>query len=174
VLPGPHVAQSAVGPNRQAGDAMDSAGAATTQGVLNALAAYQRTLAPPVTRFDAWARGQQSALSAQEQRGFALFVGKARCALCHRTWRFTDDGLHDIGLPLDHAEPQRQFKTPPLRAIALTAPYMHDGRFAGLARVVEHYNDGAIERPTLSPNLQARLNLSPAETAALTAFLRTL
>ncbi|MEL6747465.1 MAG: c-type cytochrome, partial [Pseudomonadota bacterium] len=102
------------------------------------------------------------------------FVGKARCALCHRTWRFTDDRLHDIGLPLDHAEPQRQFKTPTLRAITDTAPYMHDGRFAGLARVVAHYNDGAIERLTLSPNLQARLNLSPAEIAALTAFLRTL
>jgi cytochrome c peroxidase len=73
-----------------------------------------------------------------------------------------------------------RFKTTSLRNIELTAPYMHDGRFATLEEVVEHYNSGIQAHPTLSPALAdvngdpIRLNLTASQKAALVAFLKTL
>lgn len=89
-----------------------------------------------------------------------------------------DGGVGDVsGNPGD----DRRFKSSSLRNIALTAPYMHDGRFADLAAVIEHYDSGVQAQPTLDPRLRVpgtaeprKLNLTPAEKAALVAFLRTL
>ena len=63
--------------------------------LMAALAAYERTLASPQTRFDQWVEGDDSALSDEERQGFTLFVGKAGCVGCHGGWRFTDDGFRD-------------------------------------------------------------------------------
>jgi cytochrome c peroxidase len=150
--------------------------------LLAALATYERTLVSPPTRFDRWVGGDRAALAAAEIQGFLLFNGKAGCAACHAGWAFTDHAFHDIGLPgidpgrgraiglpaADHA-----FKTPGLRELARTAPYMHDGRFATLDEVLDHYAGGIVDRPTLSPDLR-RLVLTATERSQLLAFLATL
>lgn len=89
-----------------------------------------------------------------------------------------DPGLGGVtGLAAD----QGKFKSPSLRNVALRAPYMHDGRFATLEEVVEHYDSGVVDHPTLDPALREspggppmRLFLSPSDKAALVAFLGTL
>ena len=118
-----------------------------------------------------------------EVRGFRLFTGKAGCVLCHVGWRFTDDRFHDIGLAsrdggrgaVPGGTPGLMaFKTPSLRELAHTAPYMHDGSLPTLEAVVAHYAGGFVARPSLSTNLVRDLRLSPAERGDLVAFLRTL
>jgi cytochrome c peroxidase len=151
--------------------------------VVKALAAYVRSLISPRTRFDAWIEGDAGALSAGEVRGFRLFTGKAGCVLCHAGWRFTDDKFHDIGLP--GKDPGRgavpggtpglgAFKTPGLRELTHTAPYMHDGSLPTLAAVLAHYSGGFQRRPSLAPNMKRDLRLGAQEKADLVAFLRTL
>ncbi len=151
--------------------------------LLAALAAYERSLVSGVSRFDRWVEGDEAALSAAESQGFDLFVGKAGCVACHGGWRLTDDAFHDIGLSGD--DPGRgavaggvaglaQFKTPSLREIARTAPYMHDGSLATLEAVVDHYAGKLVERPSLDANVVRGLELSASERAALVAFLQTL
>ncbi len=151
--------------------------------VVKALASYVRSLVSSPTRFDAWIDGESGALNSGELRGFRLFTGKAGCMLCHAGWRFTDDRFHDIGLPgkdpgraaIPDGTPGRTaFKTPSLRDVARTAPYMHDGSLPTLAAVLGHYAGGFISRPTLAPHMNRRLRLSTKEKADLIAFLRTL
>jgi cytochrome c peroxidase len=150
--------------------------------VAKALASYVRSLVSPRTRFDAWIEGDRQALEANEVRGFRIFTGKAGCVLCHVGWRFTDDRFHDIGLPGKDAGRGAvaggtpglpAFKTPTLRELALTAPYMHDGSRPTLAAVVAHYADTFLKRPSLAPSIR-RLDLTGAERADLIAFLGTL
>jgi cytochrome c peroxidase len=151
-------------------------------GVAKALASYVRSLVSPRTRFDAWIEGDDGALKANEVRGFRLFTGKAGCVLCHVGWRFTDDRFHDIGLPGNDAGRGAvvggtpglpAFKTPSLRELASSAPYMHDGSRPTLAAVVAHYADTFLKRPSLAPSIR-RLHLTAAERADLIAFLGTL
>lgn len=151
--------------------------------LVSALAAFERTLVSPETRFDRWVAGDDGALSDQEHAGFDIFVGKAGCVGCHGGWRFTDDGFRDIGLRGDDpgrsaivgGSPElRQFKTPGLRQLTLTAPYMHDGQLATLRDVVDHYAGGLVKRPSLDSNLVRDLTLSEAEKEALVAFLKSL
>ena len=103
--------------------------------------------------------------------------------LCHVGWRFTDDRFHDIGLrsqdPGRSAVPdgtpgRMAFKTPSLRELAYTAPYMHDGSLPTLLAVVAHYSGGFVRRATLAPNMNRQLRLTAQEKADLVAFLRTL
>ena len=151
--------------------------------ILAALAAYERSLVSPETRFDAWVRGDSDALDETELRGFRIFVGKGGCVACHGGWRMTDDSFHDVGLRT--TDPGRSavpgglagiaaFKTPGLRQVAKTAPYMHDGSLATLDAVVDHYSGKLIRRPSLSPNIVRDLDLDAGERAALIAFLKTL
>jgi cytochrome c peroxidase len=151
--------------------------------VAEALAAYVRSLVTPPSRFDAWVDGDNAALRPGELRGFNLFIGKAGCVLCHVGWRFTDDRFHDIGLPggdggrgaVPGGTPGLMaFKTPSLRELVHTAPYMHDGSLATLEAVLRHYTGGFTARPSLATNLDRSLRLSAAERSDLVAFLRTL
>jgi cytochrome c peroxidase len=148
------------------------------------------------------------AFTQQENQGKALFLGRGGCAACHLDsgppqpgarlnqaifliFRATNNGLDasltdgDTGVGgVTGAQNQLGlFKSPSLRNVALTAPYMHDGRFATLDEVVEHYNSGVKPHPNLDPRLRVsptgaveprRLNLTPAEAASLVAFLKTL
>jgi cytochrome c peroxidase len=157
--------------------------AVTRANLLKALAAFERTLVSPETKFDRWARGDDGALNADERAGLRLFVGKAGCVSCHTGWRFTDEAFHDIGLPgsdpgrgavLGVKAAKNAFKTPSLRERVWTAPYMHDGSMATFEDVVDHYADRVVERPTLSADLPRRIALSPGERAQLVAFLNTL
>jgi cytochrome c peroxidase len=148
-----------------------------------AIATFERTFVSPQTRFDRWVAGEQGALGESEVAGFRLFTGKAGCAKCHSGFAFTDYAFHDIGLPGDDRGrgavlrlpvAEHAFKTPGLREIGRSAPYMHDGSLATLADVLRHYQEGIVERPTLSKDLTRRLELSQAERADLIAFLGTL
>jgi cytochrome c peroxidase len=155
----------------------------TKEKVTQAIATFERTLVSNKAPFDRWIDGDEAAIGASAKRGFELFNGKGNCESCHSGWRFTDDGFHDIGLKSEDrgrggqvpSEPSLQyaFKTPTLRNIDQRAPYMHDGSAASLHDVVAHYNDGFVERPSLSPEMH-RLGLSEPEIADLIEFMHTL
>ena len=111
----------------------------------------------------------------------------ADCFHCHGGALFSDHQFHDNGLDGDAPGraavtqlpgDQRKFSTPSLRNVSLTAPYMHDGRFATLEEVVEHYSSGIHRSPTLDPNLAKHppegLQLATSDKAALVAFLKSL
>jgi cytochrome c peroxidase len=148
------------------------------------------------SKFDRALRGETS-LTAEEQKGFELFVteydparGKrgADCFHCHGGPLFSDFAYKQNGLRLAtdrgrekvtaSASDAGKFKTPSLRNVAVTAPYMHDGRFRTLEEVVAHYDHGVVRTPTLDPNLakhpSAGMKLSGDDQRALVAFLRAL
>lgn len=160
-----------------------AAAGVTETAVLDALAAYERSLISPKSSFDLWVEGDDGALTEEELEGFGIFVGKGGCVSCHGGWRFTDDAFHDIGLPgkdlgrgalASGASGLPQFKTPSLREAARTAPYMHDGSLATLEDVVGHYAGGLVKRPSLAATVVRDLELTDQEKAALVAFLKTL
>jgi cytochrome c peroxidase len=151
--------------------------------ILASIASYERTLVSPPSRFDRWVAGDDEALTETESEGFDLFVGKAGCVACHGGWRFTDDAFHDIGLK--GVDPGRgaveggvpglaQFKTPSLRELTYTAPYMHDGSLPDLRTVVDHYAGGVVQRSSLDANVVRDLILTEDEKMDLISFLRTL
>jgi cytochrome c peroxidase len=163
--------------------AFPSSPAIAETSILQVLADYERSLVSPKTRFDAWVEGDDGALTQSEKQGFDIFVGKGGCVSCHGGWRFTDDAFHDIGLP--GSDPGRggiaggtpglpAFKTPGLRELAQTAPYMHDGSLTTLSAVIDHYVGAKTERPSLSPNIVRDLTLTRTDKEALIAFLLTL
>ncbi|MBI4422002.1 MAG: hypothetical protein HY560_14350 [Gemmatimonadetes bacterium] len=121
------------------------------------------------------------------RRGLELFRGGASCAVCHDGLLFTDEEFHNTGVAWrDEAfadsgrfvitrrpEDMGAFKTPTLRDLELTAPYMHDGSLATLQEVVDFYDRGG--RPNLHLDSAVRpLHLTPGEKAVLVAFLRSL
>lgn len=151
--------------------------------ITRAIAAYQRTLVSPPTRFDRWIDGDGDALSEAEVAGFRIFTGKGRCLACHGGWRFTDDLVHDIGLPSrdrgaaaisGKSRAERTFKTPSLREALWSAPYMHDGSLRTLDDVVAHYAGRLQRRPSLASELAQPIRLAARERANLVAFLKTL
>lgn len=162
-----------------------------------ALEQFVLTLTTYRSKFDLALAGFTQ-LTPEEQRGFELFMTEyeprmgqrgADCFHCHGAPLFTDHQFHNNGLDSGPEDPGRmkvtgrdadlgKFATPTLRNIALTAPYMHDGRFKTLEEVVDHYSDGVQRSPTLDPNLAKHpldgISLSPKDKKALVAFLRTL
>jgi cytochrome c peroxidase len=104
---------------------------------------------------------------------------RGNCTACHVGPNFTDERLHNTGVAwregklTDIGAGQGNFKTPTLREVARTAPYMHDGRLATLEQVVDFYSDGGRANPGLDPEIR-RLNLSSEEKRTLAAFLRSL
>jgi cytochrome c peroxidase len=151
--------------------------------IARALAAYERTLVSPPTRFDAWVAGNADALTPAEVGGFKVFAGKGRCIACHSGFAFTDRNFYDIGLPgtdkgrgkeMNLPAADYAFKTPTLRELAWTAPYMHDGSLPTLDDVVRHYERGGVDRPTRSRDMAASLRLTDEERADLIAFLEAL
>lgn len=164
-----------------------------------ALAQYQRSLVSADSKYDRVVKGKAAYTSA-EQRGHQIFFDEAdfdpavalpvgECAHCHTAPHFTNQRFFNNGL--DEAPTLTEFKdngrgavtgnpyenglfrTPTLRNIALTAPYMHDGRFATLEEVIEHYNSGGHYAENRSPNVRP-LGLSERDKADLLAFLQTL
>ena len=157
------------------------------QGIAEAIAAYERTVLSTNSAFDKYVLGAQKAMDEAAVRGLALFKGKARCILCHNGPNFTDNQFHNLGVPqvgpmkedlgrfaVSRAEKDRgAFKTPTLRSITETAPYMHDGAFKTLEEVVEFMDQGGGSNPNLSP-LVKPLNLTAEEKSDLVAFLKAL
>lgn len=161
----------------------EAQGAVTAELMARAIAAYERTLISPPTRFDRWIEGDAGALTAAEQRGFATFTGKGKCSVCHSGFALTDHSFYDIGLPSEDegrakimglTSTRHAFKTPTLRELAWTAPYMHDGSLATLEDVVRFYEAGGVDRPSKASDLARGLQLSDAERQDLIAFLEAL
>lgn len=155
-----------------------------------AFAAFERTLETGRSKFDL-SVDDKAKLTAQEERGRKLFVSdRTHCFDCHRGPDFTNDEFKNIGLYdgkklLDKgrfiisgdSNDLGRFKTPGLRNVAITAPYMHDGRFSTLEQVVNYYNtpDAFVLRPiNIDSTLKTSLGLLPEEKADLVAFLKTL
>jgi cytochrome c peroxidase len=162
-----------------------------------ALEQFMLTLISQDSRFDRAARGREE-LTESEKRGLQLFITEhdparglrgADCFHCHGGTLFTDHDFKNTGLALTDDDLGRmlvtgrdadrgKFKTPSLRNVAVTAPYMHDGRFATLQEVVEHYDRGVQRTATLDPNLakhpMSGLGLTADDKRDLVAFLTTL
>ncbi len=159
----------------------------TIDGVGKAIASFQRTILSgnsPADRFDF---GQEEkAISPEAQRGLELFRGKARCTRCHSGFNFTDEKFHNLGIGWDdntvdlgrymvtkNSEEIGAFKTPTLREIARSPPYMHDGRFKTLEEVVNFYNKGGVKNPH-QDSLIIPLELTEQEKHDLVEFLHML
>ncbi|MCP3958728.1 MAG: DUF1565 domain-containing protein [bacterium] len=168
--------------------------AVTFERVTFAIAAFERTLISQSSRFDRYARGERGALSESERRGLNLFRSlKTRCFECHNLPTFANPDFKVIGVPdpddletpdLGRAEIEggeayaRAFKVPTLRNVALTAPYMHNGRFETLAEVLDFYSLGGgtgqgLELANLDDKIRA-FPLTAEEKHDLIAFLHTL
>lgn len=166
----------------------------STDKVGMALQAFLHSINSNNTRFDLAQRGELL-LSSLEQKGSELFMSKYDCNSCHQVGSpngyifagtFANIGLdedyQDEGLArvTNQAQDDGKFKIPSLRNVALTAPYMHDGRFATLDEVVEHYSEGIADNENLDARLRRldgtpqRFNIPAEDRAALIAFLKTL
>lgn len=151
----------------------------TPEALSHALASYVRSILSGNSRYDRFVSGERAALSAEEQAGLQIFRGKGHCTACHMGPTLTDERLHNTGvawkkgLLTDPGGGNGRFKTPTLREIARTAPYMHDGSFATLDEVVDYYDRGGNRNPFLDPELR-RLGLSVFEKQALVTFLHSL
>ena len=169
----------------------------TTNRVARALEQFVLSLVSTDAKFDRVRKGLDR-FTDEEQRGFELFhtefdpragLRGADCFHCHGGPLFSNHSFANNGL--DAAFPDRgraeatgrpgdegRFAVPSLRNVALTAPYMHDGRFATLEEVVDHYDHGLAQHPTLDPNLAkhplAGIRLDESDRRALVAFLKTL
>jgi cytochrome c peroxidase len=147
--------------------------------VTAALASFVRTIRSGDSRFDRYSAGQRNALSDLERAGLAVFRGRAACFTCHLGPNFTDERFHNTGVAwrngqfADAGAGRGEFKTPTLREVARTAPYMHDGSIKTLEDVVDFYSEGGRPNPNLDPQIQP-WHFSPDEKRALVAFLRSL
>jgi len=149
-----------------------------------AIAAFERTVLAGNSPYDRYKAGDGQALSELAEKGRRLFFGKANCSGCHTGPNFTDNGFHNVGIGMEHAQPDHgrellsklagdrgAFKTPTLRDIARTAPYMHDGSLATLEDVVEYYSKGGTPNEHLDEEIFP-LNLSDEQKMALVAFMK--
>jgi cytochrome c peroxidase len=170
-------------------------GPITYEMVEKAIAAFERTVVSGNSPFDRWNfGGDEKAVSDSVKRGFVVFTSpeKGNCAACHLVSKehalFTDNKFHNIGVGVNNGEvtdPGRfsvtkneaergAFKTPSLRNIALTGPYMHDGSLKTLKDVIDYYIGGANSNPQLDKNIRVLDFLTGQERADLLAFLESL
>ena len=173
--------------------------------IANAISSYVRSLISLNSRFDVYMRGDRAKLSVSEKNGFNLFAGRAKCATCHFIPlfnglvppEFTDTETEVLGVPATNSKLNAaldtdsgkynitkaaihkfSFKTPTLRNINLTAPYMHNGVFNTLEEVMDFYNEGGGAGLNIAPENQTlptgKLNLSKKEIIDIIAFMKAL
>jgi cytochrome c peroxidase len=151
----------------------------TSQELSQALASFVRSILSGDAPFDRFIQGDRSALNSAQQAGLQLFRGTANCAACHSGPNFTDERLHNTGVAwrdgkfADAGAGKGNFKTPTLREVARTAPYMHDGSLPTIEDVIEYYDRGGNRNPALDEEIRP-LRLSSEEKRDLAAFLRCL
>jgi cytochrome c peroxidase len=157
--------------------------------VSKAIANFERTVVSRDAPFDRWVAGKANAMTADQIKGFALFIdpAKGNCATCHSGANFTDNGFHNLGLASfgkDNPDIGRYgqkpvaamkgaFKTPTVREAANTGPYFHDGSAQTLLDVVEHYRQGGAVKTNLSADMRP-LSLSDTEARQIVAFMEAL
>ena len=175
----------------------------TESNTLKALAQFERTLVSSNSRYDQFRRGNRAALSSFEQQGLVLFTTHpngilrgGNCGDCHSGDLQTNNTFSNNGLDLTFTDlgvgqltgkttDNGKFRVPSLRNIALTAPYMHDGRFTSLEQVVDHYNEHVVlASPNIDPLMLSTTNdpsqasftldLTTDEKAKIVAFMKTL
>ena len=161
--------------------------AVNAQDLARALASYVRSILSGNSPLDRYMNGEREALSAQARQGLAIFRGKGNCTACHAGPNLTDEQFHNTGIAWNDGalrDPGRfavtgkdhdhgSFKTPTLRDVSLTKPYMHDGSIGTLEEVIEFYNRGGNPNPYLDPEPRP-LELTRQEKQALLAFLKSL
>ncbi|MCP9749977.1 cytochrome-c peroxidase [Ferruginibacter sp. HRS2-29] len=165
--------------------------------IVKALAQFQRTLISANSRYDKYIRHETGGtLSASELNGLQLV--RQKCQSCHQGDLFTDNDFHNNGIDDDFSNTAfdgiflgrarvtfnnadlGKFKTPTLRNILLTSPYMHDGRFSTISQVLDHYSDGIKVSATTDPLVKQNpgglpgISLTPQQKADITAFLHAL
>lgn len=158
----------------------------TKDGVGKAIASFERTLLCGNSAFDRFAAGDQKALTLSAKRGLILFREKANCETCHTGFNFTDESYHNLGVGMDKPKPDLgrfnvtkkesdtgAFKTPTLRNITASAPYLHDGSAKTLEDVIDFYDKGGTKNPHLSKEIKP-LHLTAQEKGDLVAFLKSL
>ncbi|MES2746389.1 MAG: hypothetical protein V4655_13240, partial [Bdellovibrionota bacterium] len=137
-----------------------------------------------VSPWEKFLNGDDNSMSIDAKLGMDLFMGKARCNVCHMGWTFSDNSSYDLGLKTNDKGQGRltkgegwddfKFKNPPLLDIVHRAPYMHDGSLADLQAVIEFYNRGGdVDRKYKSADVRP-LNLSPLEKHQILSFLRAI
>jgi cytochrome c peroxidase len=168
----------------------------TLQKILDAIAAFERTLTSRRSRFDEFVMGRYKQLTDQEVQGLHLFRTKARCMNCHNGAYFTDNQFHNIGLTYygrkyedlgrynitKEAADVGKFRTPSLRDVMRTRPWMHNGLFDNMDGILNMYSAGMPQPkpkpeqvndplfPKTDPLIQ-KLDLTPEEKKAIVAFL---
>ena len=174
-------------------------GPATGDRIVQALASFVRTIQAGDTDWDRHPQDDASLERSATGRGFKVFTEVAQCSLCHAPPLFSDMDFHNLGVGYDTDKPdpgrgkalasrakkagqpspagaetsQGAFKTPSLRAVTLTAPYLHDGRFESLEETVDFMLGGGIDNPHLDEKMKPH-SLTPQQRDNLLAFLRAL
>lgn len=161
----------------------------TSERIRKALSQFMMTMVSANSKYDYYVLGDAGALSTDEKNGMTLF--KQKCGSCHAGELFTDYSFRNNGLaPLQIDDKGRygitkdandlyKFKVPSLRNVALTGPYMHDGRFTSLDQVLNHYSDNMQSSATLDPvfkisDSKVGISLTASEKQSIILFLRTL
>lgn len=155
----------------------------TSQRIFKSIAQFMGAIVSDNAKYDKYQRGE-TGLTTAEQNGLKVYNEK--CASCHTAPLFTDFSFRNNGLKptavndsgrmriTQVAADMYKFKIPSLRNLRYTAPYMHDGRFKTLDQVLDHYDSGIFQTPTLDTQLQNGISLSTQERTDLLAFLNTL
>lgn len=160
----------------------------STERFTKALSQFMLAMVSSNSRYDLYLRGTANALTANEKEGLTIF--RQKCGSCHSGELFTDQSYRNNGLSIDknpdqgrftitqNPDDRYKFKVPSLRNVGYTAPYMHDGRFATLEQVLEHYSQNVKQTPNLDGLLKNDVKLGIALTAdekqKIVAFLKTL
>jgi cytochrome c peroxidase len=158
----------------------------TIDHVAKAITTFERTILSGNAPYDRWKAGDNKGMTPQQVRGMDVYFNKAKCDQCHEGVNFTTNMYANLGVGSDKPEPDvgrfavtknpldwGAFKTPTLREIANTAPYMHDGSLKTLEEVVDFYDKGGIPNKNLDQKIK-RLNLTDQDKKDLVAFLRAL
>jgi len=162
----------------------------TSSTIARSLAQFMRTLISDDSKYDQWKR-EEIELNSEELKGYSVY--QEHCSSCHKEGLFTDLSYHNNGLDSSYPDPPEleglyqgryritykeedmgAYKTASLKNLSFTAPYMHDGRFANLDEVLDHYETGIKTNETLAPQLEKGIVLSATERTELLAFLNSL
>ncbi|HEU5289024.1 MAG TPA: cytochrome c peroxidase [Cyclobacteriaceae bacterium] len=155
----------------------------TIENLTQAIATFERSIVSNNSPYDQYVKGNANALSVDQEEGLLLFFGKANCSSCHSGPMFSDYNYYNLGVPFNSKIPADSgrnkkflFRTPTLRNVTLTAPFMHSGVYATLEEVLEHYDGGISKNPAIErvDKKMVPLHLTAREKQALLSFLESL